>query len=82
VCRHVVILLIRAYQVALGPLLGGCCRFEPSCSEYCLRAVKKYGCLKGLWLGIRRLLRCHPFHPGGFDPVPELPLRTHAGDFT
>lgn len=69
--RQIVILLIRAYQVVLGPLMGGGCRFEPSCSEYCLVAVRRHGCLKGLWLGLRRLLCCHPFHAGGFDPVPE-----------
>jgi putative membrane protein insertion efficiency factor len=62
--------LIRAYQLTLSPLLPASCRFHPSCSQYALEAVRKYGVVRGGWLGIRRLVRCHPFHPGGFDPVP------------
>ncbi len=61
--------LIRVYQLTLSPLLGPCCRFEPSCSRYCAEAIHRYGCLKGLRLGLTRLLKCHPFHPGGADPV-------------
>lgn len=68
--RHLVALLIRGYQWTLSPLLPASCRFHPSCSQYTLEAVRKYGVLRGGWLGIRRLARCHPFHPGGFDPVP------------
>jgi hypothetical protein len=62
--------LIRAYQVTLSPFLGPACRFYPSCSEYAYQAVMRYGPLKGLLLAVKRILRCHPFHPGGVDPVP------------
>lgn len=68
--KTLVIFLIRCYQFTLSPFLGYGCRFFPSCSEYCLEAVRKHGCLKGLGLGLRRLAKCHPFHPGGADPVP------------
>jgi uncharacterized protein len=60
--------LVRAYQAVLSPLLGGSCRFEPSCSAYFILAVQKYGPWRGSWMGVRRILRCHPFHPGGHDP--------------
>jgi uncharacterized protein len=62
--------LIRIYQYALSPLLGRRCRFFPSCSEYAAEAVEKYGALRGLGLGLKRLSHCHPWHPGGFDPLP------------
>ena len=62
------ILLVRIYQVTLGPFLGGHCRFQPTCSRYFIEAVEKHGPLKGVWMGIVRLLKCHPFHPGGYDP--------------
>lgn len=64
------ILLIDAYRVLLSPLLGGFCRFTPSCSVYAQEALKRHGARGGLGLAVRRLLRCHPFHPGGWDPVP------------
>jgi putative membrane protein insertion efficiency factor len=63
------ITLIRAYQILISPYLPGSCRFHPTCSEYTLTAIRQYGAAKGVFLGIRRLLRCHPFHPGGYDPV-------------
>jgi putative membrane protein insertion efficiency factor len=63
--------LIRAYQLTLSPLLGPRCRFYPSCSQYALEAVRAHGSLQGCWLALRRLLRCHPWHAGGYDPVPE-----------
>jgi putative membrane protein insertion efficiency factor len=68
--RSGVLALIRGYQLAISPLLGNRCRFYPSCSQYTLEAVKRFGVLRGAWLGLRRLGRCHPWHPGGYDPVP------------
>jgi putative membrane protein insertion efficiency factor len=62
--------IIRFYQRRISPLTGPTCRFHPTCSQYTLEAVQKYGSLKGSWLGVRRIFRCHPFHPGGYDPVP------------
>jgi putative membrane protein insertion efficiency factor len=62
--------LIRVYQYTLSPLLGPRCRFHPSCSEYAYEAIRRYGPLGGLVLAVKRILRCHPFHPGGIDPVP------------
>ena len=63
--------LIRAYQLTLSPLLGPRCRFYPSCSQYALEAVGQHGALRGSWLALRRLARCHPWHAGGYDPVPH-----------
>jgi putative membrane protein insertion efficiency factor len=67
--QELVIRLLRLYKLLVSPLLPSACRFHPTCSEYMLEAVEKHGVLRGLWLGARRLLRCHPFHQGGFDPV-------------
>jgi putative membrane protein insertion efficiency factor len=61
---------IRLYQRIISPAFPPSCRFTPTCSEYTYEAVERYGVPRGLWLGVRRLLRCHPFHPGGHDPVP------------
>ncbi|MFC1496974.1 membrane protein insertion efficiency factor YidD [Verrucomicrobiota bacterium] len=69
--RKVLIFIVKAYQKALSPLFGDCCRFYPCCSSYCITAISKHGCLKGLWLTLLRLCKCHPFHPGGEDYVPE-----------
>lgn len=68
--RTVLIGFIRGYQLLLSPILPASCRFYPSCSEYTRQAVAKYGAVRGSWLGARRLVRCHPFNPGGYDPVP------------
>ena len=68
--KSVVLAMIRLYQMTVSPLLGRACRFYPSCSAYTAEAVTKYGVIKGLALGGKRLLRCHPFHQGGIDPVP------------
>lgn len=67
---RVVVVLIRVYQATISKLLGSRCRFHPSCSQYTLEAISKHGLVRGGWLGARRIGRCHPFHDGGFDPVP------------
>ena len=69
--------LIRLYQWTLSPLLGPKCRFYPSCSNYALEAIQRFGILHGSWLALRRLGRCHPWHPGGIDPVPAT-CRMHS----
>lgn len=68
--RAAALLLLRGYKRFISPILPPMCRFEPTCSMYTMQAVEKYGTLRGVWLGIRRLARCHPFNPGGWDPVP------------
>jgi putative membrane protein insertion efficiency factor len=65
-----VLILIRLYQVGLSPLLGASCRYWPTCSQYTYEAVEKYGWLRGCWMGIKRVGRCHPLARGGYDPVP------------
>ena len=67
--RRILISLLKLYKVAISPLLPPSCRFVPTCSEYAREAIERYGALYGMWMGLRRLLRCHPFHPGGYDPV-------------
>ncbi|HQX51490.1 MAG TPA: membrane protein insertion efficiency factor YidD [Planctomycetaceae bacterium] len=62
------IVLVRCYQIVLSPVLGRTCRFHPSCSQYYILAVRKYGLFSGTWKGIRRIARCHPWNPGGYDP--------------
>jgi len=66
----VALLIIRAYQVLIAPLFPSCCRFAPTCSDYAAEALSRHGWWRGLGLTLRRLGRCHPFHPGGWDPVP------------
>ncbi|WP_369574090.1 membrane protein insertion efficiency factor YidD [Acidithiobacillus sp. IBUN Pt1247-S3] len=68
--RRAVILLIHGYQLVLSPFLGQNCRYHPTCSHYTCEAIERYGVLRGGWMGIKRIARCHPFHPGGYDPVP------------
>ncbi len=68
--RQLFILLVRGYQVAIGPLLPASCRYYPSCSAYMIEALERHGAIRGGLMGVRRILRCHPFHVGGFDPVP------------
>ncbi|MBC2716802.1 MAG: membrane protein insertion efficiency factor YidD [Desulfobacteraceae bacterium] len=68
--KHLLILIIKTYQLVLSPVIGPACRFYPSCSEYAIEAVSRYGALKGGYLAAKRILRCHPFNPGGIDPVP------------
>ena len=68
--NNVLILMVRGYQVVIGPLFPSQCRYYPSCSMYMIEALERHGAMRGSVLGIRRILRCHPFHVGGFDPVP------------
>ncbi|MBL0938854.1 MAG: membrane protein insertion efficiency factor YidD [Gemmatimonadaceae bacterium] len=68
--RQAGILLVRGYQLVLSPIFGGACRYYPSCSAYAIEALEKHGALRGSWLALRRISRCHPLRPGGFDPVP------------
>lgn len=68
---RIAILLIRTYQKLVSPNLSPSCRFQPSCSQYALDCISRFGVLRGSWLGVGRIARCHPFHPGGFDPVPD-----------
>lgn len=62
--------LLRVYRYAISPMLGRNCRFHPSCSAYAIEAVERHGAIRGGWLALKRVGRCHPFHPGGYDPVP------------
>lgn len=67
--KPLILFLIRGYRRLISPLFPPVCRFYPTCSAYFLQAVEKYGAAKGSWLGIKRILKCHPFHPGGYDPL-------------
>jgi putative membrane protein insertion efficiency factor len=67
--RFILISLLKFYQAVISPWLPPSCRFVPTCSEYAREAIERHGALRGSWMGVRRLLRCHPFHPGGYDPV-------------
>ena len=68
--KGVLLSMIRFYRLFNSPLKSPCCRFIPTCSEYALEAIQKYGAIKGSWLAVKRILKCHPFHKGGYDPVP------------
>lgn len=68
--KVLLIVLIKAYRYGISPFLGQSCRFSPSCSEYAIEALRRHGALKGVLLATRRISRCHPWNPGGFDPVP------------
>jgi uncharacterized protein len=68
--KKVLLILIGGYRRYLSPLFPPSCRFQPTCSQYALVAIERFGASKGSWLAIKRILRCHPFHPGGYDPVP------------
>ena len=77
--ERILIGLVRGYRLLVSPLLGTNCRFQPSCSNYMIEAISRFGALRGTWLGLRRISRCHPWHEGGLDPVPELKKHTHNG---
>lgn len=70
--EKILISLVRGYQLLISPLLGNNCRFEPTCSHYMIEAISRFGVIRGTWLGLRRLSRCHPWHEGGIDPVPDF----------
>lgn len=72
VIDRLLILVLSGYKRWISPLIGPACRFHPTCSVYAMEAISRFGALKGSWLALRRLVRCHPLHPGGFDPVPPL----------
>jgi uncharacterized protein len=81
VIDRLLILVLRGYKRWISPLIGPACRFHPTCSVYAMEAISRFGALKGSWLAARRLVRCHPLHPGGFDPVPprnEIPSDRNA----
>lgn len=69
--KYLLIGIIRFYQKFISPMTSPSCRFQPTCSQYSLESVRRFGAMKGTYLSVRRILKCHPFHPGGFDPVPE-----------
>lgn len=73
--KTILIALVRLYRLVVSPLLGDVCRFYPSCSTYGLEALEEHGAVKGSWLAVRRVCRCHPLNPGGFDPVPPRRLK-------
>ena len=68
--KYILIFIVKIYQKLLSPFLPNSCRFYPTCSHYSVEALQKYGAIKGGWLSAKRISRCHPFHPGGYDPVP------------
>jgi len=70
------IIVIHLYQHTVSILLGPSCRFSPSCSSYALLSIQRFGIVDGVWLTLKRLVKCHPFHPGGYDPVPEIPANS------
>ena len=69
--KKLLVILIRGYRRLISPLFPPSCRFQPTCSQYAIEAIERFGTLKGSWLAVKRILRCHPFHPGGYDPVPK-----------
>ena len=73
ILSRLLLVLIRIYWWTLSPLIGNVCRFHPSCSRYTATCIERFGAEKGSWLGVKRICRCHPLNPGGFDPPPELP---------
>ncbi|MDD2562544.1 MAG: membrane protein insertion efficiency factor YidD [Eubacteriales bacterium] len=71
--KRLMLAAIRFYRRAISPHLADSCRYYPTCSQYAMTAIERFGALRGGWLGLKRILRCHPFHKGGYDPVPDLP---------
>lgn len=77
--KRFLVWLIRAYRLLISPLFSPVCRFQPTCSQYAIEAVERFGPARGSWLALRRITRCHPFHPGGYDPVPEAAGQNPSG---
>ena len=75
--KRLLIWLIQGYRAFISPLFPPACRFQPTCSQYAIQAIERFGPCYGIWLAIRRILRCHPFHPGGYDPVPLDKIHRH-----
>jgi len=75
VSRKILVTFIRIYQIGFSSFFGPCCRFNPSCSEYASLSIDRFGAVEGIWLTLKRVAKCHPFHPGGEDPVPETKNR-------
>lgn len=73
--QYITIAMIKFYQWVISPILGPRCRFNPTCSHYTLEAIKQFGALKGIQLGLKRIIKCHPLNPGGYDPVPKKELK-------
>ncbi len=78
--RRLAVWILRLYQIAISPLFPASCRFTPTCSQYAIEAVERFGIFKGGWLSLKRIARCHPFHPGGYDPVPEQEMNNKKGN--
>ncbi len=76
--RTLVLILIKAYRLLISPWLGNHCRFQPTCSQYAITAVERFGVVSGLWLAFRRIGRCHPWHAGGIDPVPPTHIEQQS----
>lgn len=76
--RKLLIGLIQLYRYTLSPFIGQHCRYSPTCSQYAIEAIRSHGCWRGSWLAIKRVGSCHPWHPGGYDPVPDSPEHRHG----